>query len=551
MARSAPAPFDQRLLRGSLCVASFATFVIWAAAIKPDLFFRLVPIPPQVQLLPQLQPQPQVQPEPKARPAAPLAVNASLEMPKLDLPVPAVAQPPTPAPPVMMSEPDRLIREIASVGGGALPTYLVAAVGKGLEPRMDHLLQNGVDVNSTDAGGRSALLVAAGKGYLPLVRKLLAAGANPNLADAEGRTPLMAALAAEGETTLRVMTELLDRGAGINAVDAAGFTALRYAIIVGDAEATELLLARGADSSLLSADGKSMVAQAFESHDPRIAAAVLSAQQGPLEWDNCTREALFTAVRMQDRAMLRLLLSKHASPPTLGPDRQPLLAYTIGWNDPAQLELLLECGANPNITVSTSPEKEFAGLFAGRMLQHYLATEPGMTPLMIAAGMGRSDLVQILLKHGAKTGAATGKHRLIALYFASWSESASTVLALMGRDPRLENHDTRVEISLSDQRAYFYKKGAVAMTTRVSTGRPGYPTPTGQYVVTDKHATHRSTIYKVPMPYFMRLSCREFGLHQGIVPNYPASHGCIRVPAGRAYELFKQVEVGTLVTIVR
>jgi lipoprotein-anchoring transpeptidase ErfK/SrfK len=52
------------------------------------------------------------------------------------------------------------------------------------------------------------------------------------------------------------------------------------------------------------------------------------------------------------------------------------------------------------------------------------------------------------------------------------------------------------------------------------------------------------------MPFFMRLNCREFGMHAGVVPNYPASHGCIRMPGEKVRELFKQVEVGTLVTIV-
>ena len=48
--------------------------------------------------------------------------------------------------------------------------------------------------------------------------------------------------------------------------------------------------------------------------------------------------------------------------------------------------------------------------------------------------------------------------------------------------------------------------------------------------ISDKHRHHNSTIYGSSMPYFMRLSCAAFGLHQGYVPSYPASHGCIRVP---------------------
>jgi lipoprotein-anchoring transpeptidase ErfK/SrfK len=52
------------------------------------------------------------------------------------------------------------------------------------------------------------------------------------------------------------------------------------------------------------------------------------------------------------------------------------------------------------------------------------------------------------------------------------------------------------------------------------------------------------------MPYFMRLSCRDFGLHAGVLPSYPASHGCIRLPEAKAAAFFAKVDVATLVEIV-
>ncbi|MEP6777567.1 MAG: L,D-transpeptidase family protein, partial [Chthoniobacterales bacterium] len=77
----------------------------------------------------------------------------------------------------------------------------------------------------------------------------------------------------------------------------------------------------------------------------------------------------------------------------------------------------------------------------------------------------------------------------------------------------------------------------------------GFSTPPGQYVVTDKDRDHRSTIYKVEMPYFMRLNCRDFGMHEGVVPRYAASHGCIRLPAAAARKLFAEIPIGTVVRI--
>ncbi len=81
------------------------------------------------------------------------------------------------------------------------------------------------------------------------------------------------------------------------------------------------------------------------------------------------------------------------------------------------------------------------------------------------------------------------------------------------------------------------------------TGRKGYATPTGKYVISDKQRDWISTIYKVSMPFFMRLSCREIGLHAGNCPGYPASHGCIRMPYSDVQKLFAVLKIGDAVTI--
>jgi lipoprotein-anchoring transpeptidase ErfK/SrfK len=120
---------------------------------------------------------------------------------------------------------------------------------------------------------------------------------------------------------------------------------------------------------------------------------------------------------------------------------------------------------------------------------------------------------------------------------------------LLGKEPG--ETDRKIVIDLSRQRASLYVKGSVEYSTPVSTGKSGYATPTGEYVVTNKHRHWTSTIYDASMPYFMRLNCGSFGLHEGYVPDYPASHGCIRVPGGTARKLFSVMEVGDLVSIVR
>ena len=104
----------------------------------------------------------------------------------------------------------------------------------------------------------------------------------------------------------------------------------------------------------------------------------------------------------------------------------------------------------------------------------------------------------------------------------------------------------RIEVSLDEQRARYFRDGQLILTATISTGRDGFATKPGEYVITDKHLEHHSTLYhNASMPYFMRLSCQAFGLHEGVVTGRPASHGCIRLPGDIARRLFKEAPVGT------
>ena len=104
---------------------------------------------------------------------------------------------------------------------------------------------------------------------------------------------------------------------------------------------------------------------------------------------------------------------------------------------------------------------------------------------------------------------------------------------------------------MSEQKArLFDSEGKEIFITKVSTGRKGFATKTGEFVITNKHRDWTSTLYHASMPYFQRLSCGDFGMHQGVVPGYPASHGCIRVPEGNAAKLFALTEPGDRVRIM-
>lgn len=373
---------------------------------------------------------------------------------------------------------------------------------------------------------------------------------DPNSIDADGVTPFMRA-AAKGD--VEMLAKFHDeQGAEINQMDNRAHTALHYAITGKSARAVEWLIVHGAEVDFSCCDGvHSPLLHALDTGELSVIEPVLQARR-PHQWCRLARETLFKAVQLRNKPFIRTLLVNHYEPPTLEDSRQPLLGYAIAWGDSELLELLLECGADPNTPLNSPVDQDFARLVIDRSVRGYLETEPGMTPLMLAAGMNRLNDAQTLLRYGAKRGATTKHYKMTAIDLAARRDAGPQMLqVLLGKSPRPEDQRMRINISISDQRAVLYKDGLVAMVAPVSTGRPGFATPTGQFVVTDKDRMHRSTLYPAYMPYFLRMSCRDFGMHAGELPGYPASHGCIRLPWDSAERFYRAVDIGTLVTISR
>ena len=372
---------------------------------------------------------------------------------------------------------------------------------------------------------------------------------DPNAVDKDGVTPFMWA-ASLGDVL--VMEWLLDLGADVNQMDCEAHTALYYAMAAKSGTAVGWLIAHGADVNYACCDGEhSPLIHALEIGDLGVIEPILQAAR-PNFWSRTARDVLFSALRTENKPLIRLLLTCHQTAPTLEDSAQPLLGYAIAWGDYPLLSLLLECGASPNTPLQSPVGKEFSSCVPDRGLREYLETEAGMTPLMLAAAMGRRECAEALLKYGAKRGAVTKRYKMTAIDFAARRSAPPEMLQiLLGKSARPEDQRMRINISIAQQRAVFYKDGQVALVSPVSTGRPGFPTPTGQFVVTDKDRMHRSTLYPAYMPYFLRMSCRDFGMHAGVLPGYPDSHGCIRLPWSSAERLFREVDVGTLVTISR
>lgn len=444
------------------------------------------------------------------------------------------------------SERGRALIELAVLGDAPTADGFVRAVASRHRPLAEFFLGANVDVNAATEHGRTPLLIAAMHGDAELVGQLLARGADPRRADSQGITPLMLA-AASGD--LPTISALRARGASLDDTDSAGRSPLHYAVAARRMPVLAEFFKNPAQIETALRDSTGLAHLATATDDRAIIEFVLSRLPEKAEWSAPARAWCNHALQNRDADFLRLFLAKYSGPPAPDMGMQPWLAYTVATNDLALLKFMLDCGSDPNAVLNAPRDQKLLENIRANFMRHYVETEPGMTPLMLAAGLGNADAIRLLLAAGAKRGTGTtGKSRLVAIYFACWANQPVATQALIEDAPSRDR--LRIEISLHQQQATFYKNGEAALATTISTGRAGFATKPGEYVVTDKRRDHVSSIYEdAKMPFFMRLSCKDFGLHEGHVTGRPASHGCVRLPGKVAQRLFSEVPIGTWVTI--
>ena len=107
-----------------------------------------------------------------------------------------------------------------------------------------------------------------------------------------------------------------------------------------------------------------------------------------------------------------------------------------------------------------------------------------------------------------------------------------------------------VLVSIPEQQARVFRNGVEIGRSTVSTGRSGYPTPTGVFTILQKEREHYSNLYDdAPMPNMERLTWSGVALHGGHVPGRPASHGCIRLPLEFSKKLYEVTATGSTVVV--
>jgi len=107
-----------------------------------------------------------------------------------------------------------------------------------------------------------------------------------------------------------------------------------------------------------------------------------------------------------------------------------------------------------------------------------------------------------------------------------------------------------IAVSINRQQVKIYDANGFFAEAPVSTGMKGHGTPMGVFSVIQKHKWHHSNIYSgAPMPYMQRITWSGVAMHAGVLPGYPASHGCIRMPEAFAIKMWNWTRMGARVLV--
>src|SRR5438552_6945299 len=290
--------------------------------------------------------------------------------------------------------------------------------------------------------------------HASLIELCLIEHVDPNGRDAQGRTPL---LIATSQQNWKLARRLIDTGARIDLADEKGFTPLMAAAMHGNLEMFRSLLAHSTNlhAQTPCIDGRDLLGMSLDGGNSDIIMAVTERLPLMPQWTTSTRRALNAALLTKNKNQIRLLLGKHATPPTPERKNVPLLAYSIVNNDAPLFNALLACGADPNTILPPRCDKDFLGLLPSKSLRGYIEENKNVTLMMLAAGLGREDYLRALLEAAADRNRTTKRDKMIALYIAAETGQWRCTQILLGSGPSPDK--LHIEISLASQSAAFLK----------------------------------------------------------------------------------------------
>jgi ankyrin repeat protein len=367
------------------------------------------------------------------------------------------------------------------------PDQLVRAAARGRTDDVRSLVVDGHDVNARDVYGQIGLYCAVEDGNAAMVRTLLEAGADPNLAqhfdrwpewdrpliksigddrhdvtallvehgaDPNGssrdRTPLGMAI---DHDDLSLATTLLDRGAHPDDLDL-GRNPLAVAASNPDDRFANLLLDHGAAVDRHGRSGGACLSLAGSAVGPDCGLPIAGAAmvgnadlvRRLVDLGADPTSGLYPAVQSDRTTIVRELLDRGADPN--GRRGTTPLAYAVLFGNQDVVSLLRAAGADPNRGGPADAELLQIGLPLG--LDEITAEErerlttlvcalhgstDNLPPRVIAAAMGRTEMVRQLLERGADPAITASFDPPVSARSAAQATKNEEIVALLHGDP--------------------------------------------------------------------------------------------------------------------
>ncbi len=126
--------------------------------------------------------------------------------------------------------------------------------------------------------------------------------------------------------------------------------------------------------------------------------------------------------------------------------------------------------------------------------------------------------------------------------------------------PETSGAAKRIEVNLSQQMMYAYENGVLVLSSGVSTGRPGWDTPPGNFAVYAKYEVQTMTgsangiswvVPNVPHVMYFYYGDALHGTywHNSFGTGARLSHGCVNLPLNVAAQLYYWAPIGTPVWV--
>ncbi|CAB3233076.1 unnamed protein product [Arctia plantaginis] len=314
-------------------------------------------------------------------------------------------------------------------------TAFLRAARAGQIEKIISLLEQGVDINVSNANGLNAIHLASKDGHVEVVRELLERGAAIDAATKKGNTALHIASLAGQEAVVKL---LVQNGAQVNIQSQNGFTPLYMAAQENHDGVVKFLLTNGANQSLATEDGFTPLAVAMQQGHEKVVAVLLESDTR----GRVRLPALHIAAKKDDVKAANLLLENEHNPDVTSKSGFTPLHIAAHYGNEAVARLLLAKGADVNcaakhnicpLHVAAKWGKEnMVSLLCDNGANVEARTRDGLTPLHCAARSGHERVVEALLDRGAPI-TSKSKNGLAPLHMAAQGDHADAARVLLSR----------------------------------------------------------------------------------------------------------------------